>query len=127
MYKAIEHQLSLLSTQTSVPVLRKQTSDHLRAHQDDYLPFLTSDKTGDIMTPEEFDRYCSNIEKTKVWGGHIELRALSEVLKHAIEVVQADSPPIIIGDTSKSSKKLLVSYHRHAFSLGEHYNSLLKS
>lgn len=108
MYKAIGHQLELHGTQVTVKSLRCQTSDHLRKNRDDYLPFLVSDATGDLMSYDEFESYCICVEKTKAWGGQIELRALSQLLRQAIEVVQADGPPMIIGDSSNGKKSKLL-------------------
>jgi len=124
MYKALEHQLSLRNVSLSVNDLRKRTSDFLLTNRDDFIPFLVSKKSGEMMTFEEFDEYCSSIRNTKAWGGQIELQALASVLKSPIEVLQADGPPIEIGDKTLSAPFIL-SYHRHAFHLGEHYNSLI--
>ncbi|KAH0617579.1 hypothetical protein JD844_015983 [Phrynosoma platyrhinos] len=51
------------------------------------------------------------------------LRALSHVLQTPIEVVQMDSPPIIVGE-EYSGEPLTLVYMRHAYGLGEHYNSV---
>ena len=39
----------------------------------DYLPFLTNPDTEDILSPEEFDKYCTNIAETPAWGGDVEV------------------------------------------------------
>jgi len=119
LYKSIEHQLSLFDTQTTVNQLRKMTADFMRSHPDDFMPFIDS---GDDLE-KEFDKYCMAIEKTSCWGGHLELQALSKALDVFIEVLQANGPLFTFGDNDR--KKLLLSYHRHAYSLGEHYNSLV--
>lgn len=36
--------------QSSTPILRKQVSDYMREHADDFMPFLTKDN-GDCFTP----------------------------------------------------------------------------
>ncbi|XP_013783285.1 OTU domain-containing protein 6B-like [Limulus polyphemus] len=124
LYKAVEHQLKLSNIETSVPILREQTANYLREHSTDYLPFLTSAKMGDFMTEDELEEYCNEIANTSAWGGLIELRIISHVFQTPIEVIQADGPSIIIGEEYISSP-LILSYHRHVYQLGEHYNSVI--
>lgn len=126
MYRAIEDQLAQRSKPSltmSVKELRSRTAEHMRSHTDDFLPFLTNPSTGDLYTTDEFEKYCSDVEHTAAWGGQLELRALTQVLHLPIEVIQADSPTIKIGEEYDSEPITLV-YMRHAFGLGEHYNSV---
>ena len=60
---------------------------------------------------------------TPEWGGQVELLALSSVLKRPIEVIQAEGTPMVVGEQFTASR-LLLTYHRHAYGLGEHYNSV---
>jgi OTU domain-containing protein 6 len=56
----------------------------------------------------------------------IELKALTQSLRQPIEVIQAEGRPVLIGEEfagNKSGSGLVVTYHRHYFGLGEHYNS----
>lgn len=124
MYHAIEDQLQ----QRAVPgpglkELRSCTAQHMRSHADDFLPFLTNANTGDMYTGEEFEKYCNDVEHTAAWGGQLELQALTQVLQLPIEVIQADSSTIKIGEEYNSTPIILV-YMRHAYGLGEHYNSV---
>lgn len=76
--------------------------------------------------PDEFEKYCSDVEHTTAWGGQLEvssfvvvfvvsqlfcllgltviilftqqLKALTQVLHLPIEVIQADSPAIKLGE-----------------------------
>ncbi|XP_059206829.1 deubiquitinase OTUD6B [Centropristis striata] len=126
MYRAIEDQLAQRSKPAlimSVKELRSRTAEHMRAHADDFLPFLTNPNTGDMYTTDEFEKYCSDVEHTAAWGGQLELKALTQVLQKPIEVIQADSPTIKIGEEFDSESITLV-YMRHAYGLGEHYNSV---
>ncbi|XP_068093696.1 deubiquitinase OTUD6B [Hyperolius riggenbachi] len=123
MYRAIEHQMKERDINQSLSTLRHQTADYMRSHADDFLPFLTNPATGDMYTQEEFEKYCNETANAPAWGGQLELRALSHILKTAIEVIQADSSPIIIGE-EYSGKPITVVYMRHAYGLGEHYNSV---
>ncbi|KAL5022043.1 hypothetical protein ScPMuIL_001198 [Solemya velum] len=124
LYNAICHQLQQQGTEASNDSLRKQTADYMRAHQDDFLPFLTKDN-GDIYTSEDFEKYCVELEKRPVWGGQLEVKALSHVLHKSVEIVQAEGSSLIIGEEGKHcDSPLCIVYHRHAYGLGEHYNSV---
>eukprot|EP00064_Thunnus_orientalis_P009799 superscaffoldBa00001269_g9825 len=107
----------------SVKELRCRTAEYMRNHADDFLPFLTNPNTGDMYTTDEFEKYCSDVEHTAAWGGQLELQALTQVLHLPIEVIQADSPTIKIGE-EYDSKAITLVYMRHAYGLGEHYNSV---
>ncbi|KAM5157660.1 deubiquitinase OTUD6B isoform 2-T2 [Mantella aurantiaca] len=123
MYRAIEHQLKERSSNLTLSSLRHQAADYMQSHADEFLPFLTNSATGEMYTQDEFEKYCSEVANTAAWGGQLELRALSHILKTPIEVLQADTSPIIIGE-EYSSKPITVVYMRHAYGLGEHYNSV---
>ncbi|XP_013861241.1 deubiquitinase OTUD6B [Austrofundulus limnaeus] len=126
MYRAVEDQLAQRSKpglSMSVKELRSSTAEHMRNNPDDFLPFLTNPNTGDLFTPDEFEKYCSDVEHTAAWGGQLELRALTQVLHLPVEVIQADSPAIKIGEEYGGETITLV-YMRHAYGLGEHYNSV---
>ncbi|KAI0221134.1 Deubiquitinase OTUD6B [Lamellibrachia satsuma] len=124
LYSAIMHQLHRQNIETSVSRLRKQVADHMRSHSEDFLPFITQPDSDDPYTPEQFNDYCTKLETTTEWGGQLEIRALSNVLRQPIEVIQADAPSIIVVDEHQG-EPLVLSYHRHAYGLGEHYNSVV--
>ncbi|XP_075405618.1 deubiquitinase OTUD6B isoform X1 [Tenrec ecaudatus] len=125
MYRAIEDQLKEEDGALTVAALRRQTAEYMQSHVEDFLPFLTNPNTGDIYTLEDFGKYCDDVINTAAWGGQLELRALSHILQTPIEVIQADSPPIIVGEEYKK-KTLMLVYMRHAYGLGEHYNSVTR-
>ncbi|KAM9180456.1 OTU domain-containing protein 6A [Dugong dugon] len=120
MYRAIQDQLLFSVT---VESLRGRTADYMQKHIDDFLPFFIDPETGDARSRDDFLSYCDNIVRNASWGGQLELRALSHVLQTPIEVIQADSPVVVIGE-EYSKKPLVLVYLRYACSLGEHYNSV---
>ncbi|XP_037120070.1 deubiquitinase OTUD6B isoform X1 [Syngnathus acus] len=123
MYRAIQDQL-VRRHELSVKDLRCQTAAHMRSHADNFLPFLSNPDAGDMYTAEDFEKYCHDVEHTVAWGGQLEeLQALSKVLQCPIEVIQADSSPITIGEEHTGDAITLI-YMRHAYELGEHYNSV---
>ncbi|KAM6958655.1 deubiquitinase OTUD6B isoform 2-T2 [Aplochiton taeniatus] len=126
MYRAIEDQLLQLAMpglNQNLKELRKHTAEHMRSNADNFLPFLTNSSTGDIYTADEFEKYCCDVEQTAAWGGQLELQALTQILQLPIEVIQADSPTIKIGEEFDKAPITLI-YMRHAYGLGEHYNSV---
>ncbi|XP_059013694.1 OTU domain-containing protein 6A [Mustela lutreola] len=120
MYRAIQDQLVFSVT---VESLRKRTADYMRKHVDDFLPFFSDPDTGNAYSLEDFLSYCDDIVRSPSWGGQLELRALSHVLQTPIEVIQADSPAVVIGG-EYTRKPLILVYLRYACNLGEHYNSV---
>lgn len=125
LYNAVDHQLKIKTNfGFGTKQLRLETSNHMRHNSSDYLPFLSNVNTGEMLTDEEFDKYCFNVANTTNWGGQIELRALSHVIKRPITVIQADSPPLIMGEEYSDKDSLIIAYHRYMYGLGEHYNSV---
>lgn len=124
LYKAVAHQLeSTRQKSLSVDELRKNVAEYIREHKDVFLPFMSNPETCDMLTEAEFEDYCNKITSTKVWGGQLEIKALSNSLKCPINVVQATGPDSIQQGDEFPGPPLVISYHRHMYSLGEHYNS----
>ena len=107
MYKSISHQLSLHGVSETVKDLRTKTADYIRNHRNDFIHFLVSDLTGDMMNDKEFETYCDSIQNTKAWGGQIELEALVQVLGIRIDVYQATGPVLNLGKET-DDKKLII-------------------
>ncbi len=68
-------------------------------------------------------------ELSCVWNNNrfeLQLRALSQGLGRAIEVLQSEGRPVLIGEEFLAGGKptVTLTYHRHMFGLGEHYNSV---
>lgn len=108
MYKAIEHQLQLQGVQVLVNELRQKTCSYMKDHRDSFKPFLVNEKSGHLYTDDEFEEYCDSISKTKAWGGHTELKALSHILQKPIEVVQADGPTEVLGGLEYENQPILL-------------------
>ncbi|TMW49282.1 hypothetical protein DOY81_005638 [Sarcophaga bullata] len=123
LYNAIRHQLIQHGLATlTVKELRTETANYIQANKDNLIPYMTHPETGDLLKDDEFEKYCNDIRSTPAWGGQIELKALSSILKVPIEVIQADGSPTIQG-AEYGGAPLVITYHRHMYSLGEHYNS----
>uniref|UniRef100_A0A182JXR7 OTU domain-containing protein n=1 Tax=Anopheles christyi TaxID=43041 RepID=A0A182JXR7_9DIPT len=124
LYTAINHQLVQRGIGSySVPELRRMAADYIEANRDTLICYMSHPDTGDMLSEAEFDKYCHQIRATKTWGGEIEIKALSSSLKCPIEVIQAEGPATVHGDGDRGERKLVLTYHRHMYRLGEHYNS----
>ncbi|XP_070924116.1 deubiquitinase OTUD6B isoform X2 [Macaca nemestrina] len=83
MYRAIEDQLKEKDCALTVVALRSQTAEYMQSHVEDFLPFLTNPNTGDMCTPEEFQKYCDDIVNTAAWGGQLEDLTVSPQLEYS--------------------------------------------
>ncbi|XP_071958548.1 deubiquitinase OTUD6B-like [Antedon mediterranea] len=126
LYNALIDQLARQGTQTKLQSLREQTAEYMRSHMEDFMYFLCKIDSGEPYTKEEYEEYCREIANTAAWGGQHEINAISHIYQSPIEVIQADSPPLTVGEHFREKHMpLILSYHRHAFGLGEHYNSVI--
>lgn len=139
LYRAVEDQLSHQSGSSpyNYQELRVMAATYMREHASDFLPFFLSDKDieadSDMSFLEKFESYCTEVETTAVWGGQLELGALTHCLRKHIIVFSGSFPDVEMGKEYKSdssdnalpNSSVILSYHRHAFGLGEHYNSVI--
>jgi len=138
LYRAVENQLLLHTKGTarySYQDLRQMTAKYMREHADDFLPFFLAEgkaETGSDPS-ESFEKYCQEIESTAAWGGQLELGALAHCLKKHIVGYSGSFPDVEMGQEYKSGSggssagdaSIRLSFHRHAYGLGEHYNSVI--
>ncbi|KAF8006592.1 hypothetical protein BT93_K0790 [Corymbia citriodora subsp. variegata] len=139
LYRAVENQLALLSGGSSPHTyqeLREMIAAYMRKHASEFLPFFLSENTvegdNEKSVAEKFENYCKEVESTAVWGGQLELGALSHCLKRHIKIFSGSFPDVEMGKeyqseggSGVSNSSIMLSYHRHAYGLGEHYNSIV--
>ncbi|KAK0088931.1 hypothetical protein PV325_013389 [Microctonus aethiopoides] len=127
LYNAVAHQLKTIG---EIPLglhdLRQKTAGYLRENIDDFLPFLSNNDSNELFSFEQYEKYCDNVASTSAWGGDVELQVLSRILQCPIEIIQAVGKPYIIGSEFSAHKKIILTYHRHLYELGAHYNSVTK-
>ncbi|KAK1587298.1 hypothetical protein Q3G72_011573 [Acer saccharum] len=134
LYRAVEDQLAHLSGGSSpytYQKLREMVAAYLRYRASDFIPFYLNDDS-DRSQAERFENYCKEVESTAAWGGELELRALTHCLRKHILIYSGSFPDVEMGKEYKSdgesglpNASIVLSYHRHAFGLGEHYNSVV--
>lgn len=97
--------------------LRNLTADYIQTHSEEFVPFMDS--------TVNFDEYVQRIRATTEWGGQLEIQALANALRIPIWIYSADAPIIKMGENYKETP-LLLAYHKHAYTMGEHYNSIVE-
>ncbi|GAA5820254.1 hypothetical protein JCM11251_005545 [Rhodosporidiobolus azoricus] len=131
MFSAIADQanfLKLSPNKETYQSTRSHAANYMRAHPDDFLPFLPSEVDPEnMMSKDEYARYCDTVEKTAEWGGEPEIRALSLHYQAPIMVIQAGTEAVEHSGDLPKERSMLISYHRKMYGLGEHYNSLRPS
>lgn len=137
LYRAVEDQLAFLSGGSSpytYQELREMVASYMKKNASDFLPFFLSEGDSDSSLTERFENYCKEVESTAVWGGQLELGALTHCLRKPILIFSGSFPDVEMGKEYKSNdgdgsseSSIMLSYHKHAFGLGEHYNSVVPS
>ncbi|XAR61529.1 Ubiquitinyl hydrolase 1 [Bertholletia excelsa] len=139
LYRAVEDQLAFLSGGSSpytYQELREMVAAYMRKHTSDFIPFFLSenmtDEDSDHSLTETFENYCREVGSTAAWGGQLEVGALTHCLKKRITIFSGSFPDVEMGKeyesengVGSSNPSIMLSYHRHAFGLGEHYNSVV--
>ncbi len=98
--------------------VRAKTAQFISQHPDDFDPFLE----------EPIEEYTNKIKHTAEWGGQLELQAIARAYGIEINVLQADGRVEKIGSgRERESDSIWLTYYRHSFGLGEHYNALKKA
>jgi OTU domain-containing protein 6 len=124
LYAALADQLRETSGEgvvRDVAALRAVAAEELLAERAEYLPFLENVECDDA----KYEAYCKKLRTEAVWGGQVELRALSNALRRRVEVFAAGMPVLITGEEFSSEAPLRLSFHRHYYNLGDHYNSVV--
>jgi OTU domain-containing protein 6 len=98
MFAAISHQLAERhGVALNVRDLRAMASDHIAGFGEKYKGFLDLGDEADGDEDGAVEKYCKKLRDTTMWGGHVELDALSEALKTPIQVYQVDGDPLEFG------------------------------
>jgi len=88
----------------------------------------------DFSSARNIDAYCKEIEETPLWGGEMEITALSLALNVPVEIYSTRSlKPMVIDPNPTETEKdksgegvVRLAFYQHLFGLGQHYNGLLK-
>lgn len=128
LYRAIDDQLMATGCgpyEGGFQGLREACARTMREDAWAYRPFVDDCAGNDDDADAKWDKYVSDVANTATWGGQVELMALAKVIERPIEVFSATMPKVTMGeDFVGRGPAARVAYHRHAFGLGEHYNSV---
>lgn len=135
MFQAVAHQLGLVDPTKSYTYgdIRGIAADYIKDNGAFYENFIDDeedrDGNGAAVADSGIGAYSERIRSSTFWGGHLELDALSKALHFPIHVYQADSEePLKFGSDDETIGKrpaLNLCFQRYAYSLGEHYDSLV--
>ncbi|KAJ1921455.1 OTU protein [Tieghemiomyces parasiticus] len=93
---------------TNYQILRREAADYMATHRDDFIPFLVNEH-GEILSEDEFRRYCHDLVHTSVWGGEPEILALAHVHKLPVHIIQMGSPTLRIAEEYQSPDPIRLS------------------
>ena len=91
---------------------REAAVEFIEENKEQYAPFIEDDET--------IDQYLGDMRKDGIWGGQMEIQALSIKFNFNVIVHQVDNPIMAFENFPRGSVPTVhISYH-----LGEHYNSV---
>lgn len=128
LYRAISHQIQYYNNEGNefdYMKLRQLAAKYMREHKEDFIYFIDMEN-GDVMDDARYEEYCKKVENSSEWGGQVELRAIVNVLQRPIRIFQNGQLIVMGEEFLKEDNMLSISYHRNYYSLGEHYNSVIK-
>lgn len=97
LYNAVAHQLKVIgSTPLGFGDLRTKTAIYLRENMNDFLPFIANSESEDLLTPEEYEKYCDNVAKTSAWGGAVEVNNIYQGIKQKQKIFNLSGLPLIL-------------------------------
>ena len=116
LYRAIADQIG--TGQAMYKNIRNICADALEENEDEFSPFA------EVST--SYEDYIECVRSSAQWGGQLEVRALASALKRQIIVYAVEySAPVIMGEEFVDKVPIRLSFHRHYYALGEHYNSVV--
>jgi len=108
-------------------MVRRVAAAFLRANRERFAPFMVVEDGQNMPQDAQFEVYCDAVADSAEWGTHLELQAISGALKVPLTVYKAGAEKIIASEDGAEGEALELSYHRHMYSSGEHYNSVVRS
>lgn len=110
--------------------LRESAVELMRSQPEVFANGVLENHLGELVLGEQsLNSYCDSMKDTSkaLWGGEGELVALSTLLHRPINVFSMDSAvPTRIESLGCAEQECInLSYHKHYYSLGNHYNALL--
>ena len=133
LYRSLAHRLQAAGEAADFADCRRAAADYIRAHPSDFLPYLQAEEDGPAaraLASGGLEGYCALVEGSSEWGGQLEITAIAHAKKRCIAVYSAGAPkPLLTGEEYEGDgrPRLDLSYHRHYYALGAHYNAVVRS
>ena len=133
LYRSLAHRLQAAGEAADFADCRRAAADYIRAHPSDFLPYLQAEEDGPAaraLASGGLEGYCALVEGSSEWGGQLEITAIAHAKKRCIAVYSAGAQkPLLTGEEYEGDgrPRLDLSYHRHYYALGAHYNAVVGS
>lgn len=105
--------------------LRAKAGAYIQAHRTTFEPFMYNEEADAL---EDIDAYVARLTSTSMWGGDKEILALANVFACLVSVLCYNaalrSTETLRINEAASAGSIHIAYYKHAYGLGEHYNSL---
>ena len=111
LFRAVSEQAE--NNENNYKYYREKSIEYMKKNSDSFIPFITDD--------EPFEKYIERMSEDGVWGGNLEIYAMSMAFKFNFYIYIHERPIYILKDWNKPKKNIMLTYHD-----GEHYNSLRK-
>ncbi|KAF8537261.1 putative OTU-like cysteine protease [Trichophaea hybrida] len=121
LYSAFSHSLRTVGLELEMlprdyKEARAKCAEFMKANREDFEAFLE----------EDFDEHVRKVENTAEWGGQTEVLALGRAFGVKVNVLQTEGRGLESMNDKAEKGEVWLGYYRHAFGLGEHYNSLVR-
>jgi OTU domain-containing protein 6 len=121
LYAAFADQISQrLGKSVNIKDMRREAAFYIRSNPDTFAPFILAD---DHSSATDVESYADEVEGSAIWGGELEILALSQSLHVATQVLNSSKLTIEINMEEQSKGIMVLAYYRHLYGLGSHYNS----
>jgi len=111
LFRSISHQV--YGTEEHHVLVRRKCVEYMRYESFYFQEFTTGG-------PEDFQQYCENMIRNGIWGGHIEIQAMSEIYQRPVEIYSYGAEPMkVVGNSFLGNAVIRLSYHQQS-----HYNSI---
>jgi len=115
LFRAFSHQLE--GSQENYKYYRMESVRYMQEHPEIFNNFLHDDD----KYKGKLDTYIEYMSNDGIWGGNIELFALSEAFDVKIVIFHQNLTLVTIGDERRKSKTIFLAYNRS----GRHYNTVI--
>lgn len=126
--KGLGEALAIGSLDRSHVSMRDLAAAYIDSNRDEFAAFMEWEDEAAAGSDGAWKQYLSQLrsEDAAVWGGQLEVAALSKALRKPIVIWSANGRMEIGEDlAADGNEPLHISFHQHYYGLGNHYNSVV--